>query len=209
MAIHTAQVTSPANKSQPSAESPTLDRDASRIIAWDNELNASDDTHGPSAARGKSGGDRNGVLAFHHTQTPISGDVAPAIGRTTDGMGCVCTTGDITHALTHEGADRLWAVDVAPMIDTTMFGKHTGNHQSLSMYDAVAKNTGRPRRLTPLECERLMSWPDEWTRYGRKEDGTVYELSDTARYRLCGNGVGSVCVEWIARRLANAITGAR
>jgi len=61
---------------------------------------------------------------------------------------------------------------------------------------------GRPRRLTPLECERLMSWPDQWTATGRKEDGTEYALSDTARYRLCGNGVGSVCVAWFAQRLA-------
>jgi site-specific DNA-cytosine methylase len=68
-----------------------------------------------------------------------------------------------------------------------------------------AVQTGRPRRLTPKECERLMSWPDDHTRYGRKGDGTVYELSDTARYRLCGNGVGSVQVQWIAERLSAAI----
>jgi DNA (cytosine-5)-methyltransferase 1 len=64
----------------------------------------------------------------------------------------------------------------------------------------------RPRRLTPKECERLMSWPDEWTATGRKDDGIEYALSDTARYRLCGNGVGSVCAEWIGRRLVEAVT---
>jgi site-specific DNA-cytosine methylase len=67
--------------------------------------------------------------------------------------------------------------------------------------------TAKPRRLTPLECERLMSWPDQWTAAGMKDDGTRYELSDTARYRLCGNGVGSVCAEWSARRLYEAIQG--
>jgi site-specific DNA-cytosine methylase len=46
-----------------------------------------------------------------------------------------------------------------------------------------------------------MSWPDQWTAFGVKEDGTAYALSDTARYRLCGNGVGSVVAAWIARRL--------
>ena len=64
---------------------------------------------------------------------------------------------------------------------------------------------GRPRRLTPRECEKLMSWEPDHTRYGTREDGTVYELSDTARYQLCGNGVGSVCVQWIAERLTTAI----
>jgi len=39
-----------------------------------------------------------------------------------------------------------------------------------------------------------------------REDGTQYALSDTARYRLCGNGVGSVVAAWIARRLVWAET---
>ena len=47
----------------------------------------------------------------------------------------------------------------------------------------------RIRRLTPTECERLMGLPDGWTKYGIKPDGTQYELSDSARYKLCGNGV--------------------
>jgi site-specific DNA-cytosine methylase len=48
-----------------------------------------------------------------------------------------------------------------------------------------------------------MSWPDDWTRYGVREDGTRYELSDTPRYRICGNGVGSVCAQWFAERLSH------
>jgi len=60
---------------------------------------------------------------------------------------------------------------------------------------------GRPRRLMPIECERLMSWPDGHTATGTREDGTTYALSDTARYRLCGNGVGSVVAEWIGRQM--------
>ena len=41
------------------------------------------------------------------------------------------------------------------------------------------------RRLTPTECERLMSLPDNYTKYGY--DGK--EMSDTACYRMCGNSV--------------------
>jgi len=44
------------------------------------------------------------------------------------------------------------------------------------------------RRLTPTECERLQGLPDGYTKYGRKEDGTVYEISDTQRYKMLGNG---------------------
>ena len=68
-----------------------------------------------------------------------------------------------------------------------------------------------PRRLMPIECERLMGWPDHHTAHGVAEDGTRYALSDTARYRLCGNGVASPVAGWIAWRLRwaleNAATG--
>jgi DNA (cytosine-5)-methyltransferase 1 len=49
------------------------------------------------------------------------------------------------------------------------------------------------RRLTPLECERLMGWPDNWTA----------GQSDTHRYKQCGNGVASPVAEWIGRQLIN------
>lgn len=285
-------------------------------IAWDNELNASVERHGPLLARGKSGGDRNGVLAFsttqtpkvggdvaltleaasrsgggqtpaviafHHTQDPVSGAVSPTIGRPTDGMGVFCATGDVTHALTHEGADAsedgtgrgtpIVGIDLAPTLegadvlnalpaslansatghnrdelviaqhgqynatfDTTVAPTLTCLHEQPYLVKTEGREwpkpiadtltvayaekwgledqhinsgaglfqptaTGSPRRLTPKECERLMSWPDDWTAVGVGEGGKTYRLSDTARYRLCGNGVGSVCVSWFAARL--------
>jgi DNA (cytosine-5)-methyltransferase 1 len=53
------------------------------------------------------------------------------------------------------------------------------------------------RRLTPLECERLMGWPDDHTRW--KADGT--EQADTHRYKQCGNGVASPVAQWIGKYL--------
>jgi DNA (cytosine-5)-methyltransferase 1 len=53
------------------------------------------------------------------------------------------------------------------------------------------------RRLTPLECERLMGWPDGWT--ATKADGTPQ--SDTHRYKQCGNGVASPVAQWIGEIL--------
>jgi site-specific DNA-cytosine methylase len=60
---------------------------------------------------------------------------------------------------------------------------------------------GRIRRLMPIECERLMSWPDGHTSKGRKEDGTEYEVSDTQRYKMCGNGVVSEVVARIVEQM--------
>jgi DNA (cytosine-5)-methyltransferase 1 len=47
------------------------------------------------------------------------------------------------------------------------------------------------RRLTPLECERLMGWPDDWTA----------GQADSHRYKQCGNGVASPVAQWIAQQL--------
>lgn len=42
-----------------------------------------------------------------------------------------------------------------------------------------------PRKLTPLECERLMGFPDNWTQTGF--DGK--QISDTRRYMMLGNAL--------------------
>ena len=71
--------------------------------------------------------------------------------------------------------------------------------------DAVMQPGLRIRRLLPIETERLMGIEDDWTRW--RADGS--ELSDTARYRICGNGVAVPVVVWIARRMARALTAAK
>jgi len=62
----------------------------------------------------------------------------------------------------------------------------------------VADN--RIRRLTPTECERLMGLPDGWTSKGII-DGKEVEISDSQRYKLCGNGVVVNVVEEILRNI--------
>lgn len=157
-------------------------------------------------------GAQHGVVVFHQTQDPISdSDVSPALGVTSGGMGVVCATGTVTHALTSEGADasedgtgRGTPIVMASGQANAEIGHGVSPTLTL-LHEAPIAFVNRPRRLTPRECERLMSWPDDHTRYGTDEAGREYKLSDTARYRLCGNGVGTVQAEWITRRLAEAI----
>ena len=49
----------------------------------------------------------------------------------------------------------------------------------------------RIRKLTPVECERLQGFPDNWTA----------GVSDTQRYKQMGNAVTVPVVEYLARRL--------
>lgn len=58
------------------------------------------------------------------------------------------------------------------------------------------------RRLTPLECERLQGMPDDWSKYGINEKGEVYELSDSARYKLQGNGICTPFWRWLLKRIS-------
>ena len=58
------------------------------------------------------------------------------------------------------------------------------------------------RRLTPLECERLQGMPDDWSKYGVNEKGEVYELPDSALYKLQGNGIATPFWKWLLKRIS-------
>ena len=59
---------------------------------------------------------------------------------------------------------------------------------------SVAYTTG-VRRLTPVECERLQGFPDNWT------EGQ----SDSARYKQMGNAVAVPVVEWIIGNICDTL----
>ena len=53
------------------------------------------------------------------------------------------------------------------------------------------------RRLTPIECERLMGFPDNHT--GHADNGK--KIADTNRYKMCGNAVASPVAKWIGEKI--------
>lgn len=79
----------------------------------------------------------------------------------------------------------------------------TGDHENrVTDYTAVSVEVSPPhkyivRRLTPLECCRLQGFPDWW------EDGV--EGSDSARYKMWGNGIALPCAVDVLRRLAKEL----
>jgi len=64
----------------------------------------------------------------------------------------------------------------------------------------------RVRRLTPIECERLMGLEDNWTAKGRI-DGKEVNISDTQRYKMCGNGCVINCVAYIYNLITKFFRG--
>lgn len=71
------------------------------------------------------------------------------------------------------------------------------------------------RRLTPLECERLQGFPDNWTEYGVElfevPEGQKFSrvlhsslpipISDSQRYKMCGNAVTTNVIQAVFERV--------
>lgn len=63
-------------------------------------------------------------------------------------------------------------------------------------------NHATVRRLLPVECERLMGFPDNWTRIpwkGKPEE----DCPDSPRYKACGNSMCVNVMRWIGLRIEN------
>ena len=67
------------------------------------------------------------------------------------------------------------------------------------------------RRLTPLECERLQGFPDNWTLIGEADEngdhwytdttGKRKKVTDSARYKALGNSIALPFWRYLARRI--------
>ena len=104
--------------------------------------------------------------------------------------------------------------------------RHTFNEQSFSHYKesekcstlkAKAGNIGNGseclvaekairwivRRLTPVECERLQGYPDEWTDIGDWTDSKCkkHKCADSPRYKALGNSIALPQWFWIAQKM--------
>jgi len=72
-------------------------------------------------------------------------------------------------------------------------GSPHGSKQNWDSYEVE----GTIRRLTPLECERLQGFPDNWTEFA--DDGQ--KVSDTQRYKMCGNAVTTNVVQAVVTEI--------
>ena len=129
---------------------------------------------------------------------------------------CLTARGQEGHAgmqlikVTNRKGDKL-REDIAPCITA---GQNSGGNHSdtawlhiknatssefeTSCNQAVVKNY-RIRRLTPIECERLQGFPDNHTAFGIYDD-QVKPMSNTQRYKQCGNAVTVDVVQAVAEQ---------
>ena len=62
----------------------------------------------------------------------------------------------------------------------------------------VLWNVMTARRLTPIECERLQGFPDNYTNIPWRKKS---EAPDAARYKAIGNSMAVPVMRWIGNRL--------
>lgn len=94
--------------------------------------------------------------------------------------------GIVNQAITISGK---WGLSVSSTFPTLTIQSYSAGQRGTPMILAI-----RPRRLTPLECERLQGFPDYYT--------ALPDASDTARYKALGNSMAVPCMAWIGRRIA-------
>ena len=132
------------------------------------------------------------LTAFNWRVNGLStSSVSPCLDA--DGSGSIAANVPFTVSL--RGRDGGATAEMGGTVASALRSSQGGGDKAFVSYRS------RVRRLMPVECERLQGLPDDWTRYGRREDGTVYELSDSARYKMIGNGGAVPVVEWIAQRI--------
>lgn len=90
---------------------------------------------------------------------------------------------------------------VHPTLTTTHGPRQGSSDEGVSSLKTVFENTMRVRRLTPVECERLQGFPDNWTQipYGKKPKE---QCPDGHRYKALGNSMAVPVMKWIGRRIA-------
>ncbi len=180
-------------------------------------------------ARMGTGGNNVPIIAFDGYNQTVTEDIYRALRIGIDSGDCIAipiqdgremekkqnglgigSEGDPSYTLDQTGAQ-------AVAIQGTIIGRadHNGPQGSgvgqpgAPMYtlDSVSQHgvehNMQVRRLTPVECERLMGWPDNHTL--PRTDGK--QNPDTTRYKMCGNGVASPVAQWIGQNLMEIMGG--
>ena len=110
---------------------------------------------------------------------------------------------------THAVVDSTTAISFPP----GNLVRKAGPNPSSETFPTLSKDSGDQnphvatpmavRRLTPVECERLQGFPDNWSRIswkGKPED----QCPDGPRYKACGNSMAVPVMRWIGERIAAA-----
>ena len=79
---------------------------------------------------------------------------------------------------------------------------YAGALDSFSHTNCIGIMNDKPyiRRLTPVECERLQGFPDNWTQIEWRGKNAE-DCHDSLRYKAIGNSMAVPVMRWIGKRI--------
>jgi DNA (cytosine-5)-methyltransferase 1 len=114
-----------------------------------------------------------------------------------------------------QGGEGVGVAHVAPTLSASNNPSRSPQSSEVTaQVKAVHYATLTVRRLTPIECERLQGFPDNWTseKMGLtlegnewKATGKVAKQADGPRYKQMGNAVTVNVAEWIGKQIAKTL----
>jgi len=99
-----------------------------------------------------------------------------------------------------------------PFVQNVAFGWQNSSHQGMSI-DTISPTLDKSktpatvqnmsvRRLTPVECERLQGFPDNYTQIPWNKKVAI-GCPDGLRYKAMGNSMAVPVMNWIGNRIHN------
>jgi DNA (cytosine-5)-methyltransferase 1 len=106
---------------------------------------------------------------------------------------------------------------IGEIVDSEVSGTITSNTGGggETQNPAFVRENLTVRRLTPIECERLQGFPDNWTSEKMelilegnewKATGKVVKQADGPRYKAMGNAVTVNVAEWIGKQIGKVLS---
>lgn len=130
------------------------------------------------------------------TREEVAGTVGARTGRSVGAQDAACGHMRVAKCLTKGCAQRL----DSETEDFICYNGQGSSQQGLSASSVTAPTLDKSkvpnvgvRRLTPVECERLQGFPDDYTNIPGAKDGP--------RYRALGNSWAVPCARWIGERI--------
>ena len=152
---------------------------------------------------GRNNGQENAIVSIHENQraevtlNDTCGALKTLGGKPGQGYPCV---------FRYSKSHRQTYIDQRIYNDGTTNTLNTGDGcsnqstQNFVVPDPEINRDGYVRKLTPLECERLQGFPDNWTQIAY----TKYSAGDCPkghRYRAMGNSMAVPVIRWIGERI--------
>lgn len=153
--------------------------------------------------RAQSHGHEPIVLSENGTDRAVCVDKTPPLKTTT--VPCFALAENIIGRQPQNGGNVKKAI-VPTLTASNNPSRSPQSSEVTSQISAVFNAQAMVRRLTPIECERLQGFPDNYTKISYRGK-SAENCPDAPRYKALGNSWAVPVVRWIGERINLALKG--